>query len=78
MQDASNRTADELSVAEDRESPVAAFVGRVLGGFLTLVVLLALVVALVALAYWSKPTQRPTRPADQVPSAFSAPATPQR
>jgi len=78
MRDASDATTDDLSVPEDRESPVAVFAGRVLGGFLTLVVLSALAVSMVALAYWSKPTQRPAPPSGGVPSVFSAPAPPQR
>jgi hypothetical protein len=48
-------TADEaLSEVEGEAAPAAAFVGRVLAAFVTLVVLMVLVLAMVGLAYWSK------------------------
>jgi hypothetical protein len=39
---------------EGEAAPVAAFAGRVLAAFVTLVVLAAFVLAMIALAYWSK------------------------
>jgi hypothetical protein len=71
LHDAQPATADQPVAEPDGQAiPVFAFVGRVLAGFVTLVVLMVFVLAMVALAYWSKHDL----PAPQSPPSATTPA----
>lgn len=72
MTDVQRSDADEAWLDEGDGNPVMAFVGRVLGGFLTLTLLFAIVAATIAVVYWSKnDTPRPhLAPAVQGPFAL--------
>jgi hypothetical protein len=70
-------TAEEaMSEVEGEAAPAAAFVGRVLAAFVTLVVLMAFVLAMVGLAYWSKHDAPALRsPPPPAPAASTLPSS---